>query len=80
MSQKKIVWEKWIDPLNSNVDEVEYPGYDLPSQEDEDSTIEFLSVDENFEDKYEEHLNDDSESQKNMVYNPVRIVQTHRDL
>jgi hypothetical protein len=76
MSQKKIVWEKWIDPLNSNVDEVEYPGYDLPSQENEDSTIEFLSVDENFEDKYEEHLNDDSESQKNMIYNPVRIVQT----
>ena len=27
MFDKKIVWEKWIDPLNKNVDEVEYPGH-----------------------------------------------------
>ena len=44
MTKKKIVWEKWIDPLNSNIDEVEYPGHNAPSYEDE-SPIEFLSSD-----------------------------------
>ena len=77
MSEKKIVWEKWIDPLNSNVDEVEYPGYDSPLESEEERTIEFLSVDENFEEKFEDYSNsDEQESQKNMTYNPVRIVQT----
>jgi len=78
MSKKKIVWEKWIDPLNSNIDEVEYPGHSTPELE-EDRPIEFLSSDANFEEKYEEHL-DAEESEyghgKNISFNPMRIVST----
>jgi len=33
--RKKTVWEKWKDPMLSNYDEVEWPGYDL----DEDGDI-----------------------------------------
>jgi hypothetical protein len=77
MSDKKIVWEKWIDPLNSNVDEVEYPGYNSPLLDEDERTIEFLSVNEDFEEKFDEHNNSEEQGpQKNMVYNPIRIVQT----
>ncbi|HCI70480.1 MAG TPA: hypothetical protein DHV30_07745 [Balneola sp.] len=79
MVRKKIVWEKWIDPLNSNIDEVEYPGHNAPSYE-QDSPIEFLSTDPNFDDKYEENLEYAEEqepgNQKNITYNPIRLVST----
>jgi hypothetical protein len=80
MIEKKIVWEKWIDPLNSNVDEVEYPGHDFPSP-DLNKGIEFLSLDPNFEEKFEEQMGEDdgyedSEHAKRITYNPTRIVQT----
>jgi len=32
--KKKIVWEKWKDPLLSNYDETEWPGYDLDEDGD----------------------------------------------
>jgi len=32
--KKKIVWEKWKDPLLSNYDETEWPGYDLDENDD----------------------------------------------
>lgn len=76
-SKKRIVWEKWIDPLNQNIDEVEYPGYNFPSYDDE-RPIEFLSADESFEEKMEEidYSEPASNTQKNMAYNPIRIVST----
>lgn len=77
MSEIKFVWEKWIDPLNTNVDEVEYPGYDVPSA-DIDRSVEFLSSDPNFEEKYEDYMDepDGAESAPRATYNPIRIVQT----
>ena len=78
MVKKKIVWEKWIDPLNSNVDEVEYPGHSAPSLE-QDRPIEFLSSDANFEEKYEEHLDAEENERgygRNMTFNPMRIIST----
>ena len=77
MSEKKIVWEKWIDPLNKNIDEVEYPGFNLPAMDDE-RPIEFLSEDPNFGQKMEEQL-DQAENQdinRNIDFNPIRIVST----
>lgn len=75
--EKRIVWEKWIDPLNKNVDEVEYPGYNFPSYE-EDKPVEFLSTDESFEEKMDEidYSESAGETQKNITYNPIRIVST----
>lgn len=32
---KKIIWEKWCDPLNSNLDEVEWPGFDLDENDEQ---------------------------------------------
>lgn len=77
MTKIKFVWEKWIDPLNSNIDEVEYPGHDFPSA-DVDRPIEFLSSDANFEEKYEEYVDDadSAEASARATYNPIRIVQT----
>ena len=77
MSEKKIVWEKWIDPLNKNIDEVEYPGFNLPPMDD-DRPIEFLSEDPNFEQKMEEQLDqaENQETNRNIDYNPIRIVST----
>ncbi len=75
MITNKIVWEKWIDPLNKNIDEVEYPGYNAPSTE-EDRAIEFLSTDENFEQSLEDMDSQDLEGRKNIIYNPIRIAST----
>ena len=80
MNVKKIVWEKWIDPLNKNVDEVEYPGY---KSEDSDNDIEMFSSDENFEKKmdawadYDEDMEDD---RKKVSFNPARIASTPHGL
>jgi hypothetical protein len=76
MTKKSIVWEKWIDPLNSNIDEVEYPGHHLPA-ENESYNIEFLSADPNFEDRLESYYTDPSEEKDiNPSFNPTRIVST----
>lgn len=76
MIKKKIVWEKWIDPLNKNVDEVEYPGYSSP---DEGSDIEMFSADIDFEKKLDEWAEQEEEvdeSRKRMSFNPSRIAST----
>ena len=79
MTQRKIVWEKWVDPLNKNIDEVEYPGHNYPSYDD-DRPIEFLSSDPEFEERAEEaadgHESDPMGVGKNISYNPIRIVST----
>lgn len=72
MNKKMIVWEKWIDPLNSNIDEVEYPGYfDSESIND----IEFLSDDPEIESYIDDEKQQDSKS-RSMSYNPTRIAST----
>ena len=77
MFSKKIVWEKWIDPLNKNVDEVEYPGYHSP---DDNSHIEMFSSDIDFEKKIDEWADqsddDYDESKKHVTFNPARIAST----
>jgi hypothetical protein len=40
--KKKIVWEKWIDPLNNNLEEVEWPGFDL-DEEGEEQPMQSIS-------------------------------------
>ena len=75
MIKNKIVWEKWIDPLNKNIDEVEYPGYNAPSVE-EDRAIEFLSTDENFEQSIDDMESQEMESRRSIIYNPIRIAST----
>ena len=72
MNNKMIVWEKWVDPLNSNIDEVEYPGYfDSESIND----IEFLSDDPELESYMEDEKQDDGKSRA-ISYNPTRIAST----
>ena len=74
MFNKKIVWEKWIDPLNKNVDEVEYPGYYSP---EENSHIEMFSSDVDFEKKVDEWAEEDFDEPKRQVsFNPARIAST----
>jgi len=77
MFKKKIVWEKWVDPLNSNIDEVEFPGYNSPSV-DEERPIEFLSSNPNFEDSIydDQEYTDGTDKQRNIHYNPIRIAST----
>lgn len=36
--KKKVVWEKWVDPLNSNLSDVEWPGFDDGGYEDEEES------------------------------------------
>ena len=71
---KQVVWEKWIDPMNTNIDEVEYPGYDLSSLD-------------NKEEPYTEYATEEDEAQTfdappnlsdlpNHMYNPMQIVNT----
>ena len=33
--KRLVKWESWIDPLNSNLDEVEWPGFNLDEDGDE---------------------------------------------
>jgi len=76
MVKKKIVWEKWIDPLNKNVDEVEYPGYSSP---DEGNDIEMFSSDMDFEkkmDAWAEQEEEVEEDRKRISFNPSKIVST----
>ncbi len=77
MTNIKFVWEKWIDPLNSNIDEVEYPGHDFPAA-NQDRSVEFLSSDPSFEEKYEDYMEEGDAGEVNprATYNPMRIVQT----
>tara|TARA_Y100001938_G_C7977816_1_gene372725 strand:- start:155 stop:868 length:714 start_codon:yes stop_codon:yes gene_type:complete len=76
MTKKAIVWEKWIDPLNSNIDEVEYPGHSLPA-EDESYDIEFLSSDPDFEEKMDSYMDSgERERERNISINPTRITST----
>ena len=78
MVEKKIVWEKWIDPLNSNIDEVEYPGHNAPAY-DQDKHVEFLSLDPDFEEKMmneDPDYAEDASPGKQLIYNPTRIVST----
>lgn len=77
MSDKRIVWEKWVDPLNTNIDEVEYPGFNSQSPDEEDRPVEFLSEEDfsAYEDKYDEQ-GADHQTNKNISYNPIRIVST----
>ena len=75
MIKKKIVWEKWIDPLNKNIDEVEYPGY---SSVDENDGVEMFSSDMDFEKKIDAWAEQDEEEdeRKRMSFNPSRIAST----
>ena len=74
MKNKVIVWEKWVDPLNTNIDEVEYPGYIEPN---EDKNYEFLSTDPDFESKMSPEQEEEyAENDKHIIYNPTRIVST----
>lgn len=41
--KKKFVWTKWICPLNSNLNEVEFPGYDV-TDEDEDDEYTYMEA------------------------------------
>ena len=77
MFDKKIVWEKWIDPLNKNIDEVEYPGHSSVDP-DENRPIEFLSEDPYFGEKMDEQMekSDEYGVNRNIDYNPIRIVST----
>ena len=73
MVKKKIVWEKWIDPLNTNIDEVEYPGHSDPEL-NQDRPIEFLSLEPGIEEKLDHYEED--EPSRGIEYNPIRIVST----
>jgi hypothetical protein len=39
--RKKFVWEKWVDPFGTNLNEVEFPGYDKPFYEEDEDNPEF---------------------------------------
>ena len=43
MKKRRVVWSKWVDPLNRNIDEVEYPGHHLPTEPGEECLVEYLS-------------------------------------
>tara|TARA_B100000287_G_C20518462_1_gene735926 strand:+ start:447 stop:983 length:537 start_codon:yes stop_codon:yes gene_type:complete len=81
MKKTKVVWEKWVDPLNSNIDEVEYPGC-FDEYKNEENPIELLSTDSSFEEKMEEYLDEEDEAaaggrpRRQTNYNPIRIVST----
>jgi hypothetical protein len=70
-TKKVICWTKWVDPLNRNIDEVEYPGYDLQGG---DNDVEVLSQ-EGMEDE-------DEDVDKNTFHKiePVRIISTPHGL
>ena len=69
---KQVVWEKWIDPMNTNVDEVEYPGYDLPSPVEERS-VDYLLPEE---DEMQQNFGVTPNPEELHIPNPIQIVNT----
>ncbi|SVA64965.1 uncharacterized protein METZ01_LOCUS117819 [marine metagenome] len=69
---KQVVWEKWIDPMNTNIDEVEYPGYDLPSLDEEEPQDIVL----NGEDEARQNFDISSNPEDLNVPNPMQIINT----
>jgi len=41
MMRKKFVWEKWVDPFGTNLNEIEFPGYDKPFYEEDEDDPEY---------------------------------------
>ena len=70
---KQVVWEKWIDPMNTNIDEVEYPGYDLPSLTEEEPQTNFLLPEE---DESQQGFDISPHPEDLHITNPMQIINT----
>ena len=44
MPEKKFRWEKWVDPLNGNLDDVEWPGAEPPHDEEGEVPVQLIDV------------------------------------
>lgn len=73
--RKQVVWEKWIDPMNTNIDEVEYPGYDLPSLHEEEHNANF-SLSEEDESSPTFDISPNLDSHDPNIPNPMQIINT----
>lgn len=70
--QKKFVWVKWVDPLNSNIDEVEWPGHTQPLLPGEERKVDFLAQQGNLQTS---HFHGADPDQLHAI-KPVRIIGT----
>lgn len=75
--KKKVVWEKWVDPLNGNLNEVEWPGHE-PRVKPEN--IEYYDFSENSIAVKEDGYVDENffKNLGNKIYssNPLRVINT----
>jgi hypothetical protein len=78
--ERKCKWEKWIDPLNANLDEVEWPGHE---PEVEPTDVEFLdfsqenvaTIKQNIDENFFRNL-----SRKIHSIRPLKVINTRMGL
>ena len=68
--KKKIRWEKFVDPLNNNMDETEFPGYNTHGTAKQDVATKQYDGDDDDDDDFDDG--------KEPIYsiNPMKIVNT----
>lgn len=74
--KKKVAWEKWVDPLNGNLNEVEWPGHEPRVSPD---NIEYYDFSENSIAVKEGNIDEDFfKNLGNKIHssNPLRVVNT----
>lgn len=79
MKKKKVIWTKWVDPMNSNIDEVEFPGFDDVNENDI-KAIEYYDFSENKQAVAEQDIDFDGLTNKIHSIKPVRVINTRLGL
>lgn len=78
--KKAVAWQKWVDPLNSNLSEVEFPGYDTPVDAKD---IEYMDFSDNevsvAEEKMDENFFNNLGSKIHAI-TPRRVIKTNQGL
>lgn len=78
--KKAVAWQKWVDPLNGNLDEVEFPGYDSPVSAENVEYYDFSDGDAAVaEEKMDEAFFNNLGSKIHSI-TPRRVVRTNQGL
>lgn len=72
---KKVVWTKWVDPMNTNLDEVEWPGFDAVD-ENAIRQMEFYDFEDGTPAVAEQDIDYDGLTKEIHAIKPVRIINT----
>ncbi len=78
--KRKVHWQKWVDPLNSNLNEVEWPGYEPQNVNPKDVEYwDFSDGDTNVAEPMDEQFFNQLGNKVHAIH-PVRVVLTNKGL